>query len=294
MGLGSDSEPVPICFLGQQTHLADSIQFSLEYFLRIQNHASGVYYVNTSFPGEDPDAMHLNQFCHIECELVGAFSRGVEVAERYIIGFVSILLQDFDELITRVVGAIDHLTALIDLYRFGGGKFPQITLDDALQLPFMDDGCWKHVLPDQPEKGRAITRAGERKLIEKLGGAVWLTEMNHLSVPFYQAFTDDTHRKARCADFLLGNGEVLGIGERHKSSMDVRDALNEHEVPSEGYSWYMEIRDRKSILTTGWGMGIERFLAWVLKHNDIRDLTMVPRMKGFRFTPNNSFRSLSH
>lgn len=78
-----------IVFLGQQTHLADSMQFSLEYFLRIKDGVPGVYYVNTSFRGEDPDAMHLNQFYHVECELLGSFSKGIGVAEAYLTNLVS-------------------------------------------------------------------------------------------------------------------------------------------------------------------------------------------------------------
>ena len=70
MCLGSDSEPVPISFLGQTTHLADSMQFALEYFLRIEDGLPGAYYINTSFRGENSDEMHFNQFYHVECELL--------------------------------------------------------------------------------------------------------------------------------------------------------------------------------------------------------------------------------
>ena len=71
MGLGSDSLPVSISFLGKETRLADSMQFALEYFLRIQGGLPGVYYINNSFRGEDSDSMHLHQFYHVECELLG-------------------------------------------------------------------------------------------------------------------------------------------------------------------------------------------------------------------------------
>ena len=62
-------------------------------------------------------------------------------------------------------------------------------------------------MPSDPGKGRSITRTGELKLIQYFGGAVWLTQMDHLSVPFYQAYTDETCTKGRCADLLLGYGE---------------------------------------------------------------------------------------
>jgi beta-aspartyl-peptidase (threonine type) len=72
--------------------------------------------------------------------------------------------------------------------------------------------------------------------------------MDHLSVPFYQAYTNNTCTKARCADLLLGNGEVLGLGQRHILANDILAALEQHEVPAKPYDWYMEIRDTKPAL----------------------------------------------
>ena len=284
IGLGSDSKPVPVSLLGQRTYLADSMQFALEYFLRIQDGLPGVYYVNTSFRGEDPDAMHLNQFNHVECEFHGDLYKGISVAECYITHLVSFFLRDYEDLVRSTAGSTSHVVALLEQHRSNGNKFPRISLDDALDLPSMDGSCWKQVVSDS-DKGRALTRVGELKLIEHFGGAVWVTEMDHLSVPFYQAFMDDARKKARCADLLLGNGEVLGIGERDVLAEDVRAALDLHEVSAEKYAWYLEMRRQKSILTTGWGMGIERFLAWLVQHDDIRDMTIVPRMKGFTLAP---------
>ncbi|KAF1957125.1 class II aaRS and biotin synthetase [Byssothecium circinans] len=258
MGLGSDSQPVPITLLGQKTYLVDSMQFALESSLRIQDGLDGVYYINTSFRGEDSDAMHLNQFDHVECELAGDFDQGISVAER--------------DTIEASVGTTEHLTAFLELYQRHDQKLPRITLEEPLGLPEMDQTCWKYVVPDNKAHGRTITRAGEQKLIQHFGGAVWLTEMDHLSVPFYQAYLDSaSHSKARCADLLFGNGEVLGLGERHVSSEEVRIALQQHEVPEESYKWYLDMRDQKEMRTTGWGTGIERFLAWVFRHDDIRD-----------------------
>ncbi|KAL8291008.1 hypothetical protein RB600_006476 [Gaeumannomyces tritici] len=285
MGLGSDSEPAPVLFLGQEIHLADSMQFSLECILRIQDGVPGVYHVNTSFRGENPnanpDAMHLNRSYHVECELLGSFSKGIEVAEAYVNNLVSTLLRDHEELVKTTVGSTDHLRALLELSRSHGGKLPRISVDGALELPVMDGSCWKYVLASDPSRGRTLTRAGKLKLIEHFGGAVWVTEMYHLGVPFYQAFLDETHTKARCADLLLGNEEVLGLGERHVLAEDVLAALREREVSVDNYAWYTEIRELKPILTTGWGMDIERFLAWVFQHDDVRDMTLVPRMEGF-------------
>ncbi|KAF2639453.1 hypothetical protein P280DRAFT_401841, partial [Massarina eburnea CBS 473.64] len=61
----------------------------------------------------------------------------------------------------------------------------------------------------------------------------------------------------------LGNGEVLGFGERHVSSEKVRTALKQHEVMEEPCKRYWDMRDQNEFRTTGWGMGMERSLAWI-------------------------------
>ncbi|PCG93817.1 Aminoacyl-tRNA synthetase, class II (D/K/N) [Penicillium occitanis (nom. inval.)] len=295
MGLGSDSLPVSVSLLGQPTYLADSMQFALEYFLRIRDPVPGVYYVSTSFRGEDHDARHVNQFHHVECELRGSFAQGIKIAEGYILNLVARLLRDYEAIIQASTadgtGRLDHLTSLHDYAKSHGGGFPQITFDDALSLPTMQDGkdaiTWRPVSESDLSKGRTLTPLGEKRLLEHFGGGpVWLTEMDHLSVPFYQAYTDPGHTKARCADLLLGKGEVLGLGERHVSAGEVWDALDLHRVPDkEKYRWYAGIRESKPLQTVGWGMGIERFLAWVFRHDDIRDMLIVPRLKGMSFAP---------
>ena len=149
---------------------------------------------------------------------------------------------------------------------------------------------WSYVVEKDHSKGRALTRTGEQVLIKKFSGAVWLTEMDHLSVPFYQAFVPNSKTpKALCADLLLGQGETLGLGQRHVDAETVQQALRMHEVQEKSYEWYMEIRDGakggKAMETTGWGMGMERFLAWLLKHDDIRDFAIIPRLKNMKFAP---------
>ena len=130
----------------------------------------------------------------------------------------------------------------------------------------------------------------ERILIEKFGGAFWLTEMDHMSVPFYQAFVPNTNQsKALCADLLFGPGEVLGLGQRHADFESVREALKMHQAPEEPYKWYVDMRDSKAgrfaLQTSGWESSMERFLAWILQHDDIRDMAIISRLKGMKFEP---------
>jgi len=292
MGLGSDSVPVRIPLHGEDTYLADSKQFTLEYILRLEEGLKGAYYVGCSFRGEDHDQMHLNQFYHIECELLGTLDTGIDVAEQYIITVASALLEKHQDIIYAIACSTSHITTLLSQPRSNAGKFARITLTEALALPEMisTPKAWKYAVENDHSKGRALTRIGELILIKMFNGAVWLTEMDHFSVPFYQAFVPSSHNsKALCADLLLGPGEILGLGQRHVDAETVRQALKMHQVPEESYEWYMGIRDEKlggdAMQTTGWGMGMERFLSWILQHDDIRDLAIIPRLKTAKFLP---------
>ncbi|KAF2642953.1 asparaginase like 1 [Massarina eburnea CBS 473.64] len=246
MGLGSDSQPVSIDLAGTKTYLADSQQFTLEYALRLEDGLPGAYYLGTSCRGEDPDATHLNQFCHVECELLGGLSEGMDVANAYIIALVQEFKRKHALEIESFAGSTKHLDGMLALYRDHGNSFPVITLDDALALPNITRDMWYDAVEGQPQYGRCLSLLGEQMLIEKFGGAVWLTEMDHLSVPFYQAHAKGGE-KAHCGDVLLGLGEVVGCGNRHSTAEQVLRALEQHMVDLAEYKWYIDMRRLKKL-----------------------------------------------
>lgn len=284
MGLGSDSEPVSVNLLGQDIYLADSMQFVLEYFLRFQENLPGVYYISPSFRGEDPDATHLNQFYHVECEMLGDMNNAMSIAEGYLAHLTKSMLKNHSDMILNTAGTLTHVTAMLSKLN-GKTPIPRVPLDQAIpMMPSAD--CLEWVQDGQPQFGRKLTRKGERFLIEKYGGVVWLTEMDHLGVPFYQAYVEGTERrKAKAADLLMGLGETVGLGERHSTPEMVEEALRQHAVPEQSYKWYINMRQVKPLFTSGWGMGTERYLCWLLQHDDIRDIVIIPRMKGIKYMP---------
>ena len=54
--------------------------------------------------------------------------------------------------------------------------------------------------------------------------------------------------------------------------------------PSE-YQWYLNMKESYSMKTSGFGMGLERFLLWLMKHDDIRDMHIISRIKGIQGAP---------
>jgi asparaginyl-tRNA synthetase len=273
MGLGSDSTPVRIDLHGVPTYLADSMQFLLEWGCRLN--PAGAYYVMPSFRGDANDATHLSQFYHSEVEIPGGLDELIPTAEAYLVFLVEMLLAEHGDLIASIAGTTHHLESVV-AQRDG---FPRLTFDDAVDTLGGDEefieynGSWRN-----------IRRAGELRLLEEYGGPVWVTHWDHLAVPFYQAFADG-ERTTRNADLLLGTCELIGAGERHENGDQIRRALELHRVPAAEYGWYMRMKDEYPMHTSGFGMGVERFLLWVLSHDDIRDMQLLPREKGVDIAP---------
>src|SRR5215472_5982673 len=271
MGAGSDSLPVQIDLLGARTYLADSMQFMLEYGCRLTG--STCYYVMPSFRGEDSDESHLSQFFHSEAEIHGGLDDVIDVVEDYLVFLAQGLLDRHADDIAAAAGSIEHVQRLAK-----GNVFRRLTFDEAAVV--LDGfGVRTH------DGWRTLSRAGERALMEAIGDFTWVTDWDHLAVPFYQAYADSGRRRALNADLLFGLGEIIGAGERHETAEQVAIALAHHEVAPAPYEWYTRMREVRPLRTAGFGLGVERFLLWVLSHDDIRDMQLLPRIKGVTFTP---------
>ena len=271
MGLGSDSAPVKVDMFGAPTYLADSMQFMLEYGCRLTG--EDCYYVMPSFRGESTDSSHLSQFFHSEAEIRGGLDDVLLVVEQYLAALAGGLLESNADDIAAVGGdlaAIDQLAS--------GRRFERLTFAEAAAIAGAQG--IRH-----EERWSTLTRAGERAVMAKAGEFVWVTHWDHLAVPFYQAFADAGQATSLNADLLFGMGEVVGAGERHVSADDVRAAISLHEVDEAPYEWYCEIRELEELRTSGFGLGIERFVMWLFQHDDIRDLQLLPRENGRSIVP---------
>ena len=268
MGLGSDSTPVKVDLEGIPTYLADSMQFMLEYGCRLA--PEGCYYIMPSFRGEPADDTHLCQFFHSEAEIPGGLEDVISAVEAYVAFVAARLLDTHADNIVSAAGSVAHLEAMLER-----SAFARLTFDEAAALLrndptfIVDHGQW-----------RTMTRAGERQLLASVDSFIWVTHMDHLSVPFYQAFGDARHKTAANADLLFGIGEIVGSGERHATGEDLLAALELHRVPPDAYAWYLAMKQRHPLKTSGFGMGVERFLLWVLQHDDIRDIPLLLRFNG--------------
>lgn len=272
MGKGSDSSPVMVSLFDIDTYLVDSMQFLLEYGCRI--FPEGCYYLMPSFRGEPADERHLCQFYHSEAEIVGGLGDVIALVERYIKYLTAHILRDYQAGIVECAGSIKHIEHLLDMK----GAFPRITYREALKI-LGDDEKYYTIL-HQGEK--VINSYGEKKLMTQFKGVLWLTHMESGTVPFYQAESPQDPGISETADLLCGIGETVGSGARHNNAEQTLNALIKHDVNPRDYKWYLDMKRKYPLQTAGFGMGIERYLLWILNHDDIRDCQLIPRFNGIK------------
>lgn len=269
-GLGSDSVPVPVTVNGVNTYLADSMQFMLEYGCRIS--PQGCHTILPSFRGDVPDSSHLGQFMHCEAEIPGDLNALIGYVEGYVRELATAILDEHGAAMALAVGDVSHLERMAAADR----GFARLTFSEAADL--LGDGDGAKGLVVTSGAGRMLSRAGEQRLMELVSEFVWVTHFDHVSVAFYQAFADGSQSQAANADLFFGIGEVVGSGQRHSTGEQVRKALALHEVPEAEYAWYVRMKDQMPMVTSGFGLGMERFLLWAFSHDDIRDMPLVSRI----------------
>lgn len=278
MGRGSDSSPIKVNLEGIYTYLADSMQFLLEYGCRLN--PKGCYYIMPSFRGEKADERHLCQFFHSEAEINGSLEDVIILIEDYIKYLSKKILERLAEQLKVTIGDVSHIEEVAN----NSNGFKRMTFDEVEKL-------FKERYPDRINEyieyndgWRDITRKAEKELVD-MYKILWVTNYDELAVPFYQRKNDKIKGTVKNADLLMGIGETVGCGERCPNSDELLDSLKKHCVNPSKYEWYIAMKDKFPLQTAGFGMGIERFMMWILKAKDIRNMQVCLRFNGENIMP---------
>ncbi|HOX30658.1 MAG TPA: hypothetical protein P5080_06065 [Candidatus Paceibacterota bacterium] len=287
-GSGSDSTAIKIKFGRLDTYLVDSSQFGFEPLLL--NRFTKVYCYLPSMRGEDADARHLNQFFHCEMEMRGSLDDLIPVAEGYVKTLCDTVLS-MDAVIERISGDPERTRHMLGKTA-RMASFPAISFDKAVEI--LIDGGNKDCV-SCADSGRDITGRGEIELMKILEaqGPVWLKSFDRDRVPFYQKPDPADARKTVNADLIFPpisagafGGEIVGSGQRQDDEKQMYESLERQGISSEPYEWYIDLRRMPDYRTTsGFGLGIERFLAWALARQKISDVIPYPRLKNIETKP---------
>ena len=290
MGPGSDSEPINIKFGKLHMYLVDSSQFGFEPLLSKQLRA--LYCYLPSMRGENPDNRHLNQFFHCEMEMIGTLDGLLPIIENYIQILCEAILV-MPHVVERISKNPSRTKSVLKNI-INAKNFPKITFDEAVKLLVKNGKNNKNILKIN-KHGRYIKSKGEIELLKILQTEtpVWLTYFDRDAVPFYQKSLVNNKEKAINADLIflpLTNdafgGEIVGSGQRQNNPDKIYESLQRQKINSKNYEWYVDIRRSRNYKTTsGFGFGIERFIAWALGKENIRDVALYPRLKNVRMYP---------
>jgi asparaginyl-tRNA synthetase len=97
---------------------------------------------------------------------------------------------------------------------------------------------------------------------------------------FYMATDEQRPELSLSFDMIApeGYGEIIGGGERQANYETLLKRLREHNLPEESFQWYLDLRRYGSVAHAGFGLGLERTVAWICGTEHIREVIPFPRM----------------
>jgi asparaginyl-tRNA synthetase len=209
---------------------------------------------------------HLTEFWMVEPEVAWAtLDDVIELAEGLVVEVVGRVLERRQ----RELKALERDTAtLAKIAR----PFARITYDDAAAL-LKDKG-----LPF--EWGGDFGSPDETTLSAHFDGPVAVTGYPSAIKAFYFKPHPDRADVSLSVDVLApeGYGEIIGGGQRIDDYETLLQRIEEHKLPREAFEWYLDLRRYGSVPHAGFGMGIERVVAWICGLEHLREAIPYPRM----------------
>ncbi len=150
--------------------------------------------------------------------------------------------------------------------------FPRISYDEAVSL------LQKKSNPIQP--GDDFGGDEETLLSHEFDRPVIVHRFPRAIKAFYMQSDPERPDLVLCMDVLApeGYGEVIGGGQRIHEQDKLMARIQEHKLPEEAFRWYVDLRRYGSVPHAGFGMGIERVVAWVCGLDHVRETIPFPRM----------------
>ena len=210
---------------------------------------------------------HLIEFWMIEPEMAFyEFEDNLKVQEEYVSHIVQSVLKNCQlELKTlgRDTSVLENIKA----------PFPRITYDEAIQL-LHDKGF------DDIKWGDDFGAPHETAIAESFDKPVFITHYPTSLKPFYMQPDPNREEVVLCADLIApeGYGEIIGGSERIHDYDLLKKRIEEHNLDLDAYKWYLELRQYGSVPHSGFGLGLERTVAWISGVEHVRETIPFPRL----------------
>lgn len=215
---------------------------------------------------------HLTEFWMVEPEVAYMDLQGdMDLAEDFLVTVVGDVLRerrvDFERL--------ERDTTVLEKAQ---KPFPRIAYDEAVERlraagrPF--------------EWGGDLGAEDETLLSQQFDRPVMVHRYPVACKAFYMKADPADPRVALCVDVLApeGYGEIIGGGQREDDLATLQRKIAEHQLPEDVFGWYLDLRRYGSVPHSGFGMGVERLVAWLCGIHHVRETIPFPRMLE-RLTP---------
>ena len=215
---------------------------------------------------------HLTEFWMVEPEMAYATLDDVmDLAEAFLSYIAGRVLEDRKEELKTLERDTSRLEAIM-------APFPRLHYDDAVKM--LDEGHASGALEQKFEWGGDFGAPDETYLSSKFDRPVMVHHYPAAVKAFYMARDPERDELALGVDVLApeGYGEVIGGGERATSLEFLVEQIKVHQLPQEAFEWYLDLRRYGSVPHAGFGLGLERTVAWICGTEHIREVIPFPRM----------------
>ncbi|MBC1432997.1 asparagine--tRNA ligase [Listeria welshimeri] len=210
---------------------------------------------------------HLIEFWMIEPEM--AFYKledSLQVQENYVAYLVKAVLDNCRLELDRLGRDVSHLEKMV-------APFPRITYTEAIErlheLGF-DDIVW----------GDDFGAPHETAIADSFEKPVFITHYPKDIKPFYMPEDPENNQVVLCADMIApeGYGEIIGGSERIHDLETLQARMENFDLDQEAYSWYLDLARYGSVPHSGFGLGLERTVAWISGTEHVRETIPFPRL----------------
>jgi asparaginyl-tRNA synthetase len=210
---------------------------------------------------------HLTEFWMLEPEIAFAeLEDAMDVQEQLVSAILAQVLEK------HATDLVEHLGRDLEPLRQIEPPFPRITYDEAVER--LRDGGHDF------EWGDDFGAPHETFLSEQFDRPVFVYHYPSAVKAFYMEAVPGRPEVSRSADLLApeGYGEIIGGGQRSTSLELLERRIEEHGLPREAYEWYLDLRRFGAVPHAGFGLGLERALAWIGGLDHVRETIAFPRM----------------
>lgn len=223
---------------------------------------------------------HLLEFWMIEPEVApSSHEANMALQERMVSYLVRAVLSECGEELKLLERDIEKLKPAAE------GNYPRVRYTEALDIirKTLESGeLPPNVSPDtQPvEFGDDLGAPHETIVGSHFDRPVMIERYPAKVKAFYMQPDPENPELALCDDMIApeGYGEIIGGSERIHDFDLLKKRIEDQGLPLEAFDWYLDLRKYGSVPHAGYGMGLERFIAWVTGIDHIREAIPFPRM----------------